>query len=882
DKAAGLPDLRHAEAAAAAALQRLVLAREQLDSEERRVVEAQTVNRRRLDQLQGDLVREQSLAADADGAVERLAEERERLLLAREDEDALLEAATESLVDTREAVDDLDRSLTALTEKVAADEAKRNALSRQVQEHGQRLATADQRLNAQRAQRDSLERELAASPDLAEAEALTEAAEERLEAAREAADAAEQTKLTAESHQSRLRETLQNAEGVRAKLKAEALALTELLYGRSGAGDLFPPVIDAVTVAPGFEGALAAALGDDLTAPVNDAAAVHWRTLPPYDQVAPLPEGVAPLSDKVKGPAALTRRLACLGIVPDGETGARLMARLLPGQALVSREGAAWRWDGLTITAGAPTAAAIRLRQRNRLEDIKRDLGGVEDRVDEARAVVEEAKRAAADAAEEERRHRHAMREGMTALNVARDRHARLTRETATAASRLAAVVEQLDRLEADRVEAETRLAEARAALAALPETVSAREKVAELRAELAERRTLLAERQSQIDRLSREARSRRDRLAAIEAEERSWRTRQQGAGSRVSELDERAAAARTELERLADRPAEIDAERQRLLSLISEAERTRKRAADNLAESENRLAETEKELKHAETGLSDAREARARAEAAVSVALQHAADLRERIQERLECEPEQALTLAGLSVGDDLPEQTAVESRLERLVRERENMGPVNLRAEMEANELETQVTGLQTERADLVAAIARLRHGISTLNKEARERLLASFQIVNGHFQDLFVKMFGGGRAHLELTEAEDPLEAGLEIFASPPGKKLQILTLLSGGEQALTALSLLFAVFMTNPAPICVLDEVDAPLDEANVNRFCDLVQEMAAPGRTRFLVITHHRLTMARVDRLFGVTMAEQGVSQLVSVDLRAAEALRAVG
>ena len=222
------------------------------------------------------------------------------------------------------------------------------------------------------------------------------------------------------------------------------------------------------------------------------------------------------------------------------------------------------------------------------------------------------------------------------------------------------------------------------------------------------------------------------------------------------------------------------------------------------------------------------------------------------------------------------------MESRLDRLTRERENMGPVNLRAEMEAEELETQITSLTTERADLIAAIGRLRHGISSLNKEARERLLASFETVNTHFQELFVKMFGGGRAHLELTNAEDPLEAGLEIFASPPGKRLQILTLLSGGEQALTALSLLFAVFLCNPAPICVLDEVDAPLDEANVGRFCDMVHEMAASGRTRFLIITHHRLTMARTDRLFGVTMAEQGVSQLVSVDLRAAEALRAVG
>ena len=202
-----------------------------------------------------------------------------------------------------------------------------------------------------------------------------------------------------------------------------------------------------------------------------------------------------------------------------------------------------------------------------------------------------------------------------------------------------------------------------------------------------------------------------------------------------------------------------------------------------------------------------------------------------------------------------------------------------MNLRAESEAVELEQQIAGLQTERSDLVSAIARLRQGIASLNREGRERLLAAFEIVNAHFKTLFTRLFGGGEAHLSLTAADDPLEAGLEIMARPPGKKLQVMSLLSGGEQALTALSLLFGVFLTNPAPICVLDEVDAPLDDANVDRFCTLVEELAHSTATRFLVITHHRMTMARMDRLYGVTMSERGVSQLVSVDLVQAERLR---
>ncbi|HAT34379.1 MAG TPA: chromosome partitioning protein ParA, partial [Rhodospirillaceae bacterium] len=219
------------------------------------------------------------------------------------------------------------------------------------------------------------------------------------------------------------------------------------------------------------------------------------------------------------------------------------------------------------------------------------------------------------------------------------------------------------------------------------------------------------------------------------------------------------------------------------------------------------------------------------------------------------------------------------VETEIDKLTRSRDAIGPVNLRAETELEEIDERIETMNMEREDLLAAISRLRQGISSLNREGRERLLAAFEEVKAHFEELFVRLFGGGRAYIQLTEADDPLEAGLEVMASPPGKKLQVMSLLSGGEQALAALALLFAVFLTNPAPICVLDEVDAPLDDANVDRFCTLLEEIAHAGTTRFLCVTHHRMTMARMDRLFGVTMGERGVSQLVSVDLRRAEELR---
>ncbi len=234
---------------------------------------------------------------------------------------------------------------------------------------------------------------------------------------------------------------------------------------------------------------------------------------------------------------------------------------------------------------------------------------------------------------------------------------------------------------------------------------------------------------------------------------------------------------------------------------------------------------------------------------------------------------------LAGLAAGQAPPDAGASAERLDRLTRERAGIGPVNLMAEGEAAEIGAEVDALARERADLTEAIAKLRHGARALDQQGRELLAAAFERVNGHFATLFARLFGGGKAELALTDDGDPLTAGLEIMANPTGKRLQSLSLLSGGEQALTALALLFAVFLTKPAPICVLDEVDAPLDDANVDRLCALVADIADTSGTRFLLITHHRITMARADRLFGVTMVERGVSQLVSVDLARAVRLR---
>ena len=325
----------------------------------------------------------------------------------------------------------------------------------------------------------------------------------------------------------------------------------------------------------------------------------------------------------------------------------------------------------------------------------------------------------------------------------------------------------------------------------------------------------------------------------------------------------------------MTDLPGKLNARREILLNTVGSAEAERSQAADELAAGETTLNEARRALKGAQSSVTSGRETRARVEAHLENARQRRQDEARRIRENLGVVPEGCLPLAGFEPGDELPPIDDVERRLAKLKSDRDRLGGVNLAADDELVSMAEQFETLDAERRDVEVAIGKLRGAISQLNREAKKRLDDAFHTVNRHFGSLFTTLFGGGEARLEMIEGDDPLEGGLEIIARPPGKKPATLSLLSGGEQTLTALSLIFAVFLTNPSPICVLDEVDAPLDDANVDRFCTLMEKMAADTDTRFLVITHHPMTMSRMNRLFGVTMAEKGVSQLVSVNLETA-------
>ncbi len=870
-----LPGLRQDEAAAAAERHRAVVEGEAVAAEEQRVAQATREAEARLAQIGADRAREEALLADAAAALEKLAAEKAELDAIAAGAAAELREADARAAATRAEVEALDGAVTELTRKIASDEAKRAELARGIE-------TAEKRL-AEIARRGAdVAREIAAIEDQLRAaaggedEAVT-TAQANYDAAQAEMEAAEHARTAAEAEAAETKRAADAAGETLTRLRAEEKGLRAAM-AQTPAGQ-HPPVLDRIAVEGGYEAALGAALGEDLKASLDADAPRSWQAPPDHSLPPSLPEGAEALVKFVVAPPALARRLAQIGVVADEAAALALLPQLVQGQRLVTKAGALWRWDGLRKSADAPAAEVTQLLQMSRLRELEAEIATQETAAHAARDIATEAQAKSQVSFEKLRLLRDTTKRALSTLTFAREEQARALRIAAERNARLSALSEARDRNAADHAAADAELSETRAAAAALPSSEGDQAALAEQRATLEGLRTALAEQQHAANRLAAEAEARTRRLSAIAAEEQSWAARRAGGERQMQALAERRAATEAELADLATRPAALIERRNALIAAAEAAETRRRAAADLLTEAEARQTEHEKSLKALEARLADQREARGRAEGAVAQSEHALGEIAQRIQERLAVEPDGALALADLKEGQEIPPQADVERRLERLVHERETMGPVNLRAEQEATELEQQIAGYESEKTDLVGAIDRFRRAIAELNREGRERLVASFEAVNSHFEKLFVQLFGGGRAHLQLIENEDPLQSGLEVMAQPPGKKLQSLTLLSGGEQALTALSLLFAVFLTNPAPICILDEVDAPLDDANVDRFCSLVEDIAGKTGTRFLIVTHHRMTMARMHRLYGVTMAERGVSKLVSVDLEQAERLR---
>jgi len=871
-----LPALREEEAIAAAVLQRLQVARDQIADQEAQARDRIETLAKRIAQLEADMAREEALNRDAGDTIARLEWEQGELAKAGEGHDARLEAAAAEAREAKRVLEEREDALSQLTEDVARLAARHQSAQRLLEDNRKTLERSEGEAGRARAAGETAKTALeAARIAFAEAERVQAAASTRAEAAEAALLAADEARGHVQAKEADARAARSEAEGEVNALSAEVMALAKLLERDTREGG---QVIDMLRVAPGYEKALGAALADDLRAPaVGEEAASGWVTLPGYAHVQTLPEGVAALTNHVTVPGVLARRMAQVGLVAP-EEGAHLQAALKPGQRLVSLEGDLWRWDGFRAGAeDAPSTAALRLEQLNRLEGLKQELERATARADGTRHAHETLRAEFSRVTEADRAAREARREADRAMAEGARALSRAEAEANLAEGRLENLALSVRRHEEEAVAAHARLKEAEAGVAELADLGTARAEVEDVKLTVEAARMTMLARRSAHDEVKREGEARLKRAQEVKKEISGWRHRLETAGKRIAELDERKAASEAELKEASAAPAELAAKREELARAIAEAEARRALAFDALTGAEGALRAAMADERDGERQAGEAREARARAEARAEAARDTVAYAAERIADDQETTPQGLLQ----SLGEDpdaMPSSDHIEQDVNRLKRQRDALGAVNLRAEEDAREVQQEHDTLVHEKADLESAVAKLRAGIAGLNREGRERLLTAFEQVNGNFGMLFTHLFGGGEANLVLVESDDPLEAGLEILCQPPGKKLSTLSLLSGGEQTLTAIALIFAVFLANPAPICVLDEVDAPLDDANVTRLCDMLDEMARRTETRFLVITHHAVTMARMDRLFGVTMGEQGVSQLVSVDLKKAEAL----
>lgn len=869
-----LPPLREQEAISNAVLQRLKVQKDTLADQEARAENAIQTLQSRIAQLSADMEREEALNRDAGETITRLQGEKAELASAGAGHGDKVARAAGEASQAAAVLHNRESELSEITEDVARLAARHQSAKRALDDASKRLeksegeeataASAVKDASVKASQADA-EFDIATAAE-AKAKATVVNAEDTLAQAEAARADCQQDEATARSKKS-------EASGIATALSAEVSALSRLVDRDRGQGD---QVLDQVTVTSGYEKALGAALADDLKAPAVSVDGISgWADLPGYSVESPLPSGVSSFAGFVTVPGVLNRRIAQVGLV-DAARGAELQPMLRPGQRLVSLAGDLWRWDGFRATAkDAPSAAALRLEQRNRLGVLQAEL-------DTAQGAAQAAESAHADIAARlkvlttaDQDARSTRRDADRLMADAGRALSRAEAERNLAHGRVEALTLAVTRHREEAAEARVQLRDAKAGFDGLEDLDAARAKVDDIKLTVEASRVTMMSRRSAHDEVRREGEARDKRLTQVIKDLTSWEGRLANAKSRSDELVARLETGEQELKIAKAAPADIQAEGAKLLDALGDAEKRRQTAADALVVAETAMRDASAAEREAERQASETREDRARSEARAEAAVDAVTQAADRIREDMDIEPQALLEQLEVDPGQ-MPPSDQVEAEVARLRRGRDALGAVNLRAEEDAREVQEEHDTLSSEKTDLEDAIKTLRGGIASLNKEGRQRLLDAFEEVNRNFSTLFTHLFGGGEANLVLVESDDPLDAGLEIMCQPPGKKLSTLSLLSGGEQTLTAMALIFAVFLANPAPICVLDEVDAPLDDANVTRFCDLLDEMTRRTDTRFLIITHHAVTMARMDRLFGVTMAEQGVSQLVSVDLKKAE------
>ncbi len=871
-----LPPLRRQEAELSANLQNHKLDLQRLEIESERYKNDLQETKTQLHQANIDRQHEDSTLEESTEILERIDLEHKKLL--EEESLSQNDHAKKLLIKDNlyGVVVELEDRFTALKESAAEARAREDALTKQVERNQSNMNILLGRKNNALASKESLVIDKNSQQQIDELEQKTEELDQYLQSLKSKTDNARENISKAEELTETSRTNLSNAEKRNAEFSAEISMLEKLFQNDDE--DNFKPILDSIITEQGFEKALSRALGDCLTASIDKNAASNWNIFAADIKLEELPEGAIALLPNINAPKELHLALSQIGFVKDETAGTALAPRLKVGQSLVSKNGVYWRWDGYHVQAHATDMHSLYLEQKNKLIELEKHREEIQTSLDEAQSdlnnhlsALNSAKQnydiLLTDINSTERK----LKELRPALQKIKDKNLRTQSECKRYDDQIISINEDIASLQETLDNDNSSL---KALINTKNEGQNSDEIITKTKNELEQAKEIYQESVREFNSIEQSQSTRSARIQAIADERVSLNNRAIRAKSRLEKLTERTNILSSKLADLENNPVIKQSNNDDMLNIISDLDRKKSLLSERLVTCENEVATTNKALKEAEKILGQAREDRAASQAMLSAVNEQLTSMERTIEEDLNVRPNDLINHAAIDLGQyktsDLP---TLKQDKEKLSRDRAAIGAVNLRADDEAIELEKELTTLLHERNDLMQAIEELRGAIAKINKEAKIRLDSAFDLVNAHFQRLFQKLFGGGKAYLELVSSDDPLNAGLEIYAQPPGKALQSLSLLSGGEQTLTSIALIFGMFLTNPSPICVLDEIDAPLDDANVDRVCNLLDEIAARGETRFLIITHHRLSMARMDRLYGVTMSEKGVSQLVSVDLQ---------
>ena len=862
-----IPDLKKDEAEKAATLQTLNITKIKLDEEKSSAQNTLQNIINQINLINNDIARESEIKEDAKKSLSTLLTEEKNLKEDSENFSTKITKATDLVKKLRSISDAADDKLSTITSEIYSIKSDKSDLEKRINNLKQKIEVTQNQLANFNIEDDKnrfkLDKEkiINLKKLIQENNQLNDGYKVELE------------KL--EKLETRLIEEKNTAVFEFNKVNLEFDSLSTLLGRDTLNSNTLEKTIGNIN---NLEEAIGSVLGETLLAPIlsddqSTENATYWRDDFKTISTASLPESVIPIVTKITKSSILDTALKGVGIVNNKEIAFKLQKKLTFGQALTTPSGGLWRWDGFVQPQGVQNSYSERLQQIARLRLLQNKLPSLEEnqslsekRLDECFNNIKKYK------------------DDLSNLQV-----------------KLSSLISESNQLELQNTKVESKLLSSEALIKELKNTERmSLEELSELEKEFNNSLnlpSLLAEELKVRNNADQSRNELTDAMAAeqqIKSEEsfqsrnliqlghqkENWKVREEEAKTRLISLEERLKTSQDEKNRLSTLPESFEKKEVELNIKIEEAISNRNIAADQLVKNETSLNDADKQVREAEKVVSTLREEMIKIEALLNLSKAKIQNIEDRVFEKLKIKSTELDKFINTKEEDQpIKSIEILEKTLQRLLNERETLGAVNLRAEDEMNEMLNKIEVMSKERVDLEEAIAKLRSGIFELNKEGRQRLKESFEEVNENFKQLFQKLFGGGNAELRLVGNEDPLQAGLEVLASPPGKKMQLLSLLSGGEQALTAISLIFSVFLCNPAPICILDEVDAPLDDTNVGRFCDLLNQIVDETNTYFMVITHHRLTMAKMDRLFGVTMEQKGISKLVSVDLEQASRIR---